>query len=96
MTPAFFFFRQEIVENPFLSDLVLYLYFFALLILFTFGAHGFVMVYHYLKRREEREPQLSLGHEPQVTIQLPVYNEYYVVGRLIRTVCAMDYPNEKL
>jgi cellulose synthase/poly-beta-1,6-N-acetylglucosamine synthase-like glycosyltransferase len=96
MTPAFLFFRQEIVENPFFTDLVLYLYFFALLILFTFGAHGFVMVYHYLKRREEREPQLSLGHEPHVTIQLPVYNEYYVVGRLIRAVCSMDYPKEKL
>lgn len=33
---------------------------------------------------------------PQVTVQLPVYNEKYVVERLIDAVAALDYPADKL
>jgi cellulose synthase/poly-beta-1,6-N-acetylglucosamine synthase-like glycosyltransferase len=33
---------------------------------------------------------------PTVTIQLPLYNEKYVVVRLIDAVCKIDYPKEKL
>jgi len=33
---------------------------------------------------------------PRVTVQLPVYNERYVVERLIRSVAALDYPRERL
>ena len=29
-----------------------------------------------------------------VTVQLPVYNERYVVERLIDSVCRLDYPRE--
>jgi len=96
MITATMFFRQEILQNPFFTDLVLYLYFFSLLILFTFGAHGFVMVYHYLKTRGKDLVLPSLDHDPVVTIQLPMYNEYYVVERLIEAVCSIDYPKDKL
>jgi cellulose synthase/poly-beta-1,6-N-acetylglucosamine synthase-like glycosyltransferase len=96
MTVAAFFFRQEIFQNAYFTDLVLYLYFFSLLILFTFGAHGFVMVYHYL-RNHSREAALSvLGQEPVVTVQLPLYNEYYVAERIIEAVCSLEYPKDKL
>jgi len=89
--------RQEFLENDLFTDFVLYLYFISLLILFTFGAHGFVMVYHYL-RQQRRDVlfQPPLTDTPVVTVQLPVYNEFYVVGRLIEAVCALDYPKEKL
>lgn len=96
MITATMFFRQEILQNPFFTDLVLYLYFFSLLILFTFGAHGFVMVYHYLKHRGKDSVLPLLDHDPVVTIQLPMYNEYYVVERLIEAVCAIEYPKDKL
>ncbi len=33
---------------------------------------------------------------PAVTIQLPLYNEMYVVERLIDTIAMIDYPKEKL
>ena len=33
---------------------------------------------------------------PTVTIQLPIYNERYVVKRLIESVCRFDYPRELL
>jgi cellulose synthase/poly-beta-1,6-N-acetylglucosamine synthase-like glycosyltransferase len=33
---------------------------------------------------------------PMVTIQLPFYNEKYVASRLIKAVCKLDYPKDKL
>lgn len=90
------FFRQDIVNNPFFTDFVLYLYFISLLILFIFGAHGFVMVYHYLRQRRSGEILPSLPEFPIVTVQLPLFNEVYVVNRLIDSVCQLDYPREKL
>lgn len=39
---------------------------------------------------------LPLPLLPTVTIQLPLYNEKYVVVRLINAVCQMDYPKERL
>lgn len=96
MTLALFFFRQEVVQNPFFTDFVLYLYFISLLILCAFGAHGFVMVYHYLRQRGHEEQGPALTDFPIVTVQLPVFNELYVVDRLIDAVCALDYPKDRL
>jgi len=93
---VFAFFRQEFITNSFFSDVVLYLYFISLLILFTFGAHGFVMVYHYLKQRRLTGLPPSLKEIPLVTVQLPVFNEFYVVNRLIDATCGLAYPREKL
>ena len=33
---------------------------------------------------------------PTVTVQLPIFNERYVVERLIESVCQLDYPRELL
>ena len=96
MTLAIFFFRQEIIENPAFADFVMYLYFISLLILFAFGAHGFVMVYHYMKQRGLDSIQPPLIETPIVTVQLPIFNELYVASRLIDAVCTLDYPKEKL
>ena len=42
---------------------------------------------------EARPPSRQL---PTVTIQLPIYNERYVAGRVIDAVAAIDYPRERL
>ena len=94
MTLAFV--RQDLVDNPYLSEVIIVLYIITLLILFTFGAHGFVMVYHYWKQRGTHSLKPSTRPEPIVTIQLPLYNELYVINRLIDAVCALDYPRERL
>ena len=39
---------------------------------------------------------INYGYTPKVTIQLPVYNEKYVVKRLLSAVSALDYPKDKL
>ncbi len=38
----------------------------------------------------------EMDYMPRVTIQLPVYNEMYVVERLIDTVCRVEYPKDLL
>jgi len=56
---------------------------------------------HYVShhRRERKSPiptpELN-GHIPMVTVQLPLFNEYYVVDRLIDNICLLDYPKDKL
>lgn len=79
-----------------MQDYIIYSYFISLTILFVFGSSGFVMIYYYLKHRNtKQEPVDVLKEFPAVTIQLPLYNEYYVVERLIDSVCLIDYPKEK-
>jgi cellulose synthase/poly-beta-1,6-N-acetylglucosamine synthase-like glycosyltransferase len=51
------------------------------------------------KKKNDYSPQLNFENRdsfPKVTIQLPLYNEKYVVERLLRTVAHMEYPREKL
>lgn len=48
---------------------------------------------HERKRRQRVDLPATL---PVVTIQLPMYNEKYVVKRLIDAVCQMDYPKDRL
>ncbi|HUL45356.1 MAG TPA: cellulose synthase family protein [Bacteroidota bacterium] len=80
-----------------MQDFVIVAYFISLTILFLFGSSGFVMIYYYLKHRETKTPKAGqLSAFPMVTLQLPVYNEYYVVERLINACCRISYPREKL
>jgi cellulose synthase/poly-beta-1,6-N-acetylglucosamine synthase-like glycosyltransferase len=80
-----------------MQDYIIGAYFVSLTILFLFGSSGFIMIYYYLKHRNKRhEPAGNLKEYPMVTLQLPLYNEYYVVERLLKAACAMDYPKDKL
>jgi cellulose synthase/poly-beta-1,6-N-acetylglucosamine synthase-like glycosyltransferase len=80
-----------------MQDFVIGAYFFSLTILFLFGSSGFVMIYYYFKHRHVvRVPAPELDAHPVVTIQLPVYNEMYVVERLIDAVCRITYPQDRL
>ena len=80
-----------------MDEIVLISYFIALSILFIFGLHGFLLLYYHRKYKDNiSEPKSELIEIPLVTIQLPLYNEYYVVERLINSVCNVDYPKEKI
>lgn len=62
-----------------------------------YGIHRYVIVYLFLKHRNNVPKPLSTFKElPRVTVQLPVYNEYYVVERLLKSVGELDYPRELL
>ena len=56
-----------------------------------------MMVFLYYRHRGRRPVAGgSLDPLPVVTVQLPIYNERYVVERLIESVAALDYPPELL
>ena len=83
------------MEN--LNAFVVVLYFVVLSILAVFGAHRYYMVYLYYKNKKAvPKPEGEFDQLPRVTIQLPMYNEMYVVERLIDAVVKMDYPRELL
>ena len=66
-------------------------YFLVLLILSIYGSHRYVMAYLYYKHKGNLPaPKARFDRLPRVTIQLPVYNEMYVVERLIDAVARID------
>jgi cellulose synthase/poly-beta-1,6-N-acetylglucosamine synthase-like glycosyltransferase len=79
------------------ETLTLVSYFFVLSVLGIYGWHRYFIVYQYMKYRDRVPGPPPLVDEwPVVTVQLPVYNEMYVVDRLITAVCDIDYPKDRL
>ena len=80
-----------------MDEIVLIGYFLSLTILFIFGLHGYIMLYYHKKYKGvQHKPKADFQCEDTVTIQLPLYNELYVVERLINAVCDIEYPKDKL
>ena len=80
-----------------LETLTLVSYFFVLSILGIYGWHRYFIVFQYMKNKDRVPgPPPPVDEWPRVTVQLPIYNEMYVVDRLIDAVCALDYPLDKL
>ena len=72
-------------------------YFLVLLVLSVYGSHRYVMAYLYYKYKGNlAAPKGRFSEQPRVTIQLPVFNEMYVVERLIDAVARIDYPRDRL
>jgi cellulose synthase/poly-beta-1,6-N-acetylglucosamine synthase-like glycosyltransferase len=72
-------------------------YYVVLALLAMYGTHRAMMVgLYYRHRRDVPRPAGELPNLPRVTVQLPIYNEVYVVERLIAAVAALDYPRELL
>ncbi len=76
---------------------ILGLYFLTLIILAILGVHRYVMVWLYFRNRDGRaQPRPLPARLPRVTVQLPIYNEMYVMERLLESVVAIRYPKELL
>jgi len=98
--------RQHFLDKTFQGlyqinafDLALLIpYFIVLVILAAYGAHRYWLVYLYYKHKKNKttEPAARFEDLPRVTVQLPIFNEQYVVDRLLDAVCRLDYPREKL
>ena len=82
--------------------LVLILYGLALLLLFVYNCGQLSLIIVYLRSERKRRAAIqavaaiSPADLPRVTVQLPIYNELYVVERLIDAVARLTYPREKL
>ena len=71
-------------------------YFGVLAVLAVYGSHRYRMAYLYYRHKYKLPtPKGTLAVMPRVTIQLPVFNEMYVVERLIDAVCRIEYPADK-
>ncbi len=98
--------RQHFLDRTFQGlyqvngfDLALLIpYFIVLVILAVYGGHRYWMVYLYYKHKKKKTtaPAAYFEELPRVTVQLPIFNEQYVVDRLLDAVCKLEYPREKL
>ena len=73
-------------------------YFVLLGVLSVYGLHRYEMIRGYFKHRAKlaAAPLRRFSELPRVTIQLPIYNERFVVERLLESVSRVDYPWDRL
>ena len=84
-----------------LSYFVLFLYSCSILLIFFYGLAQFNLLLNYLKSKRQIDNSEKFDFKnsqeiPFVTIQLPIFNEKYVVERLLSTISKLEYPREKL
>ena len=66
-------------------------------VLSLYGFHRWFMLSLYFKHRgDSKAPGSRFSELPGVTVQLPLYNEYHVVDRLLTAVGQLDYPRDRL
>lgn len=77
------------------DDSVGFLYLLALLGLALYGLNSLVntVLYLYLRTHTKQKKRVqNLKEWPDITIQLPTFNEKYTIERLLRSVTRLDYP----
>ena len=76
-------------------------YFIVMVILAFYGIHRYQLVWLYYKNRknatkwDQPPSRWAEGELPFVTIQLPIYNEQFVIDRLIDACCKLNYPRDR-
>lgn len=89
-----------------IEKLLLVVYFGTALLVMVYGLNCYVMIFLFKRgigpaRRYQREIDRKFREMtpppelPVVTSQIPVYNEFNVVGRVVEAACNMWYPAEK-
>ncbi len=82
-----------------MTTLLVTVYVLALSGLGIFGLLGYVTLWYFWRHRADPRPaapEPAAGAWPRVTVQLPVFNERYVIRRLVDAAAALDYPRERL
>jgi cellulose synthase/poly-beta-1,6-N-acetylglucosamine synthase-like glycosyltransferase len=84
-----------------ISYLIIAMYSVALLLIFFYSLAQLNLLVNYLgnKQQNKNAPKFNLldaKEIPYVTIQLPVYNEEYVMERLLANIAKIEYPKSKL
>ena len=83
-----------------LEYLIIIVYSLALLLIFMYALAQLNLLFNYLKAKKiidtSEKFDFSNSEEiPFVTIQLPVYNELYVMERLLINIAKLEYPIDK-
>jgi cellulose synthase/poly-beta-1,6-N-acetylglucosamine synthase-like glycosyltransferase len=72
-------------------------YFIVLFVLALYGMHRYSLIYdYYVYRKNIPAIPPPVENWPKVTIQLPIFNERYVIERLVDAVSQFEYPHELL
>jgi cellulose synthase/poly-beta-1,6-N-acetylglucosamine synthase-like glycosyltransferase len=92
-------FGKEHYWSHLLAKIILVIYGLCLLLIFLYSLLQLSLSIAYRRTRgmraSEVTPLFDITNAPKVTIQLPMYNELYVAERIIETVAAFDYPQDK-
>ena len=76
-------------------------YFIVMIILAFYGLHRYQLVWLYFRNKKNAAKwdhpvaRFPDGKLPFVTIQLPIFNEQFVIGRLLEACCRLDYPRDR-
>lgn len=84
-----------------LEAIIIGVYSLALVLIFMYALAQLNLLFNYLsaQKKEHNNDTFNLNNPeetPYVTIQLPVYNELYVMERLLDNIAKIDYPKNKL
>ncbi|HYR52892.1 MAG TPA: glycosyltransferase [Candidatus Dormibacteraeota bacterium] len=81
-----------------LQDVLLAIYLAVWVVFAVYGIHRIHLIRLFRRRGRDLSPLPASrsGGCPRVTVQLPVYNERYVVNRLLEAAAALDYPPDRL
>ncbi|HAF78130.1 MAG TPA: glycosyl transferase family 2, partial [Maribacter sp.] len=84
-----------------LAYFIIVIYSISLLLIFFYSLAQLNLLINYLsqKRQNQTAPKFNLldpKEIPFVTIQLPVFNEEYVMDRLLENIAKIEYPKSKL
>ena len=83
------------------ETVIIVIYSTALMLIFFYALAQLNLLFNYIsaQKKAEDSEQFDLtdpNEIPIVTIQLPVYNEFYVMERLLDNIAKLDYPSDKL
>ena len=84
-----------------LETTIIVIYTFAIVMIFFYALAQLNLLFNYLtaQNKKNKAPKFDLSNPeevPYVTIQLPVYNEMYVMERLLDNIAQIKYPEGKL
>ena len=84
-----------------LESIIIVIYSSALVLIFMYALAQLNLLFNYLKadKYSTDSPKFDFTNQdeiPTVTIQLPVFNELYVMERLLDNLVELDYPGHKL
>src|SRR5713226_7048787 len=63
--------------------------------LLCFGVNLLYLTWSSIRIRPAVRNAIAIGGEPDVCVQIPIYNERYVAERVIDAVCAMEWPRDR-
>lgn len=84
-----------------LETVIIVVYTVALLMIFAYALAQLNLLFNYLTSKKNKDNSETFNFSnpdeiPYVTIQLPVFNEMYVMERLLDNIAKIDYPKDKL